>query len=53
MYSESGLATATGECTDCGRTYRARVRLTEGNNQADVRCGRCGHINNCRNFEEP
>lgn len=52
MYMRSGIALAVGDCTDCDHTYRVPVELTEGNNQADVRCGNCGHINNCRNFED-
>jgi uncharacterized Zn finger protein len=48
--SSSPRAYATTVCSDCGRHFGARVVLTEGNNEAYVKCGECGHINNADEF---
>jgi len=51
--SSSPEAYATTVCSDCGREFSAWVELTEGKNEAYVRCGECGHINNAEEFGTP
>lgn len=45
------VAVASGVCSDCRRRYQTLVKVAEGENQAYVRCGGCGHINNADEFE--
>lgn len=46
-------ATAVGTCSECESPYRIPVELSEGENEAYVRCSSCRHINHSTTFKSP
>jgi DNA-directed RNA polymerase subunit RPC12/RpoP len=43
--SEDRTAYAVSECSECGFEYHVTVPVVPGENEYDVRCPACRHIN--------